>query len=155
MIGIATEIPDDLGKMPDYPTFAEHDRALAWKNCLGQLDSIRALRPNWDDAGAPAISSKLMEIAESLLTESRDLGGEAPSRVVPTPAGTIAVEWQSPDVYMEVEISEGGLECLSHYSDGTIEQATIEFSRAPYGIVEDEPAFLSFGEAVSGFTAAA
>lgn len=86
-------------------TFLADEEARGWKRCSEQLDSIRALRKDWDDAGARPIPTAIVDNTGIILEQFRASGFPVPSRVVPSPVGTIVVEWQGSQVHIEVEIA--------------------------------------------------
>lgn len=142
-------------KPEESATFVEGEILRQWSQCLHQLKSLRALKRNWDDAGAPPVPRLLSDFVQGLLEQAHTDGRVPPSRVVPTPSGTISIEWQLPNLYVEVEVvGSGVLEWIFQYPDGRIEHDTDDESRITTGIVED-PACLDFGEFHSAVAAVA
>ena len=77
-----------------------------WDRRLEDLLSIRSLRDDWDGDGAEAPIPELMDTAIALLGWFRRSGHfPVPSRIVPSPNGTVVIEWESPDMYLEAEIT--------------------------------------------------
>jgi hypothetical protein len=78
-----------------------------WDNAIAKLHSMFSLGNDWDGMGAKAPPAPLIngaiELAEQL--SARRIG-VAPTRVAATPCGTVVLEWQQPNLYMEVEITE-------------------------------------------------
>ncbi len=78
------------------------DSTPGWvDSTLKQLGSISGLGQGWDSYGAPAITRSRIPQAYSLIQAIMDDRAPAP-RLVPTPDGSIQIEWHSCDVDLEV-----------------------------------------------------
>lgn len=65
---------------------------------------LRSLGPDWDGMGADAIEPWTIDRAEKLVVRPNG----KPSRIAPTPAGTIVIEWQRDGYYLEAEVGSSG-----------------------------------------------
>ncbi len=81
-----------------------------WAQRLERLLSIRSLREDWDGDGAGAPIPEVVDAAIYFLDRihhSEDL--PIPDRIVPSPNGTVVIEWQlPPHTYLEAEIATPG-----------------------------------------------
>lgn len=106
-------------------TFLESAQMIAWQKAIQNLNALRSLERNWDGAGAPAVPRSLIAFSLTILDTLKKLGMSPPSRILPTPAGTVAVEWQGPRRYIELEIEKvGELEWMIEHEDETIEHSS-------------------------------
>jgi hypothetical protein len=81
------------------------DRDFEWKKVIRAIHGMLALRDDWDGLGAKSPSSDIISAAMRLADAKRRTNeSPAPTRVAPTPAGTIAMEWQQGSVYTEAEV---------------------------------------------------
>jgi hypothetical protein len=87
-----------LGNLPDS---AAPD---GWGSVQGDIDAISRLEPDWDGMGGSAPSSALIDGLGQFLLKLRSGGSPPPARIVPTPLGTILLEWYSAGTYTEAEI---------------------------------------------------
>jgi len=110
------------------------------------------LEPNWDSYGAPAIQPQsvmaALELTKYLLSTGH---GPAESRIpdlIPTPDGTVQVEWHAGEFFLEVEaISRTRYEVFSHLPEQDDQEFTldVDFSelnrcfKALYLIVDNAP----------------
>ena len=76
------------------------------KQTMQQLTGISALRTDWDSYGAPAISPSTIRRAYRLI---QSIAEERipPPRCVPTPEGSIQLEWHTDDFDLEVLLMPG------------------------------------------------
>ena len=74
-----------------------------WTKASASLLSLSGLQDNWDGEGAMAPIYLLIETAR-LLLERLPRNAPAPSRIVPSPVGSILIEWQIGKHYIEAEI---------------------------------------------------
>jgi hypothetical protein len=88
------------------PTISVEDvRVLEWDRIIRKLHEMLTLRDDWDGMGAIAPPRDVVFSALDLAYHFRALEEfPAPTRVAPTPSGTIGLEWQQPSVYTEAEI---------------------------------------------------
>jgi hypothetical protein len=82
------------------------DKRSRWEQCRRQLEVIRALPEDWDDAGARTISSAIVDCALELLNRWLNEPFAMPSRVVPSPTGSVVLEWQVGNLYSEAEVTD-------------------------------------------------
>lgn len=93
----------------------------SWKKMLNRLNSLRSLSDNWDDEGSEAPNSDIITGAFLLLNELHAMDYHPPSRILPSPQGTIVIEWQIDDCYIEAEIeSLHRAEWMKRTREGTI-----------------------------------
>ena len=83
---------------------SERKRYDDWKQLERILKEIAALRKGWDDAGAEPIDMVLLTSVYDLLVQIRTEDQPAPTRVIPSPDGSILVEWSGEGYYQEIEI---------------------------------------------------
>jgi len=84
-----------------------------------KIAAISRLQPGWDSYGAPAISAKAVEVADSLVRFLHEIGAEEPA-VVPTSGGGIQLEWHQGDFDVEINVRPNGWAAIS------IEDVSIE-----------------------------
>lgn len=76
-----------------------------WNTTIQRLESIQALRDDWDGLGGQAPSSELFLTAVVLVHFWMENKKAPPTRVVASTAGTIIFEWQGTDgSYAEFEV---------------------------------------------------
>lgn len=79
--------------------------ATRWVKSESDLKSIRRYREDWDGFGSPAPDPILVDAAIRFLGKLRKDGiFEPPFRVALSPNGSICIEWQSKEEYVEAEI---------------------------------------------------
>ncbi|MYB37151.1 MAG: hypothetical protein F4Y26_07165 [Gammaproteobacteria bacterium] len=85
--------------------------ATCWTRSSSQrLAEIAALQEDWDSYGAPPISRARIEAVGDLIQTVAD-GRAPPPTLVPTPDGSIQLEWHSHGVELEVQmLSESEME---------------------------------------------
>ena len=105
----------------DDVTFDVIEEASKWQRCHRQIQDIERLTSGWDDAGAPPVSRALISSVWRVLQEFERHGFHTPTRISPTRAGTVCIEWQLRS-YIELEVVDGALEWLVQLPDGKIEQ---------------------------------
>jgi hypothetical protein len=77
----------------------------AWREQYASLAELRRLRDGWDGEGARAPSRELLDSLEYFLQlQHENESNPAPSRIVATADGTIAIEWHIPPVFSSLEI---------------------------------------------------
>ena len=90
-----------------------------WAIAIESLDRMARLEDDWDGMGSEVPAPEIVARAIELIGEIRGNGWPAPSRVTPCPAGSIILEWQTPDKYLDIDIeSPGELEWMSSVGDG-------------------------------------
>ena len=91
-------------------TFLESEANRKWKARVDDLLAIRTLTDDWNGFGAQPPDPQLIDNAIDLL---RWLQGETdfgpPSRVTPSPVGSVVIEWQRDRDYLEAELGEPGV----------------------------------------------
>ena len=81
--------------------------ASAWKQRIDDLLSVRQLKHDWDGLGAVAPHPELVDSAIDLTKRLEERGElPAPSRVAAGPSGTVLIEWQIGEAYLETEIEQ-------------------------------------------------
>lgn len=88
-----------------FPPVAEA-AADAWLVADNRLSGIRRLDADWDGDGATAPAVELTDSVQHLLARLREEGRPAPTRIVPTADGTIAIEWHEPSAFISLEVSQ-------------------------------------------------
>ena len=76
-----------------------------WPRQLSRIAKLKLLKDNWDGEGAIAPSRELLQSLAHLLRIHQENGYPAPSRIVPTVDGIIAIEWQMPPRFASLEIA--------------------------------------------------
>lgn len=79
---------------------------IAWDMAMRELEHLASLKHGWDGEDADPIEALILESTEQLLQELQRRYWGAPTRIVPTPEGGLAVEWRSATRYQEIEIEE-------------------------------------------------
>ena len=97
-VGLGSLGMDALASSP------EHSLAHLWDLRLSDLLSIRRLSDDWDGEGAEAPGPELVDLAITLLDRWRASGVAVPERIVPSPNGTVVIEWQWPHAYLEADV---------------------------------------------------
>lgn len=78
--------------------------ALSWAKQDACLSKMYQLEDGWDGEGARAPSRELVESVAELMRRHRESNRPAPSAIVPTPDGTIFIEWQNPPEFASLEV---------------------------------------------------
>jgi hypothetical protein len=90
----------------------------SWSRIIDDLLAMYAMRDNWDGLGAEAPGSDLLRSTIDLvclLKEEPEI--PVPSRIIPTPIGTVLLEWQTARQYLEWEVTRPyTAECMSKES---------------------------------------
>lgn len=118
-----------------------------WAQWFENLLSIRSLQDDWDGDGADAPTPEVVDAASRFLNAiRRSKQFPVPNRIVPSPNGTVVIEWQLPNIYIEAEITaadtiewmvqEGGHEPKhyteeKHYTEDLGRQYSTETSSIP------------------------
>ena len=80
------------------------DSTPSWvDSTLRQLEALSGLGKDWDSYGAPSVTRSRIPQAYSLIQAVMDDRAPAPT-LVPTPDGSIQIEWPSCDVELEVSL---------------------------------------------------
>jgi len=80
-----------------------------WQRIINALHAMLSYRDDWDGLGSPAPDRDIVVGAIALMNRLMiQPDCPAPTRTAATPSGTVGVEWQSPTLYMEAEITEPG-----------------------------------------------
>ena len=99
-----------------------------WRATQDRIRAIAALEPDWDGMGADAPSSAIFDGLIRYIQSLRERATPPPSRIAPTPLGTIILEWQSPGLYIEAEIvSSDRLEVMEAPEGRPIRHSLISF----------------------------
>lgn len=75
-----------------------------WNAIIEKVLDLRNLEDDWDGLGAKAPSAALLDSALQLAELFRQGGMKSPSGVVPGLDGEVIFDWQSKEVYQEVEV---------------------------------------------------
>jgi hypothetical protein len=76
-----------------------------WESAVQKMVAFQELEDDWDGQGAQAPTYEILCSAIGLAYTFHQQGVDPPSRVVPTPEGSVVFEWQDPDgTYAEVEV---------------------------------------------------
>ena len=106
--GARTSRPDVSAPWVDVspPTMSpEVERVSQWNKMIRKIHVMLTLTDDWDGIGATAPSWSIVFSALELAYALRETSHyPAPTRVAPTPSGTVGLEWQQPSVYTEAEI---------------------------------------------------
>lgn len=109
-----------------------------WKKMLNRLNSLRCLSGNWDDEGSEAPNNDIITGAFLLLNKLNAMDYHPPSRIIPSPQGTIVIEWQIDDCYIEAEIeSLHRAEWMKRTREGTISHWIMELPKRETGSETD------------------
>ena len=102
------------------PTMSpEVERVSQWNKIIRKIHAMLTLCDDWDGMGAIAPSWSIVFSALELAYALRETAHyPAPTRVAPTPAGTVGLEWQQPSVYTEAEIVAPGRSEWMQIKDG-------------------------------------
>jgi hypothetical protein len=77
----------------------------SWSTIFDALERIRSLPENWDDQGAAAVESELVDSALELVQVLRRTGSRrCPDSISPGVNGTVLLEWLDGPVYTEIEV---------------------------------------------------
>ena len=91
-----------------------------WRARFRDIDQITLLQENWDGEGAEIPNYALLQSVKDLLHRMYSRQEPPPSRIMPTPDGTIVIEWQAQQTYRECEVAEPyHAEWFVRYPDGT------------------------------------
>lgn len=108
------------------------DPFIQWKKIFCRLESMKRLGDNWDGEGAETPSEEIIYAAWNLLEGEIRANNRAPSRILPTPLGSILIEWQEDGVYTDAEIdTPNRVEWMRCTSNGRISHWVTEISLSP------------------------
>ncbi len=97
----------------------EGERVSRWNKTIRKMHAMLTLSDDWDGMGAIAPAWNIVFSALELAYALRAVVDyPAPTRVAPTPAGTVGLEWQQPSAYTEVEIVAPGHSEWMQIKDG-------------------------------------
>jgi hypothetical protein len=83
--------------------------AKQWRNVLGQLNEIRSLQDDWDEMGAIAPFTAIVDSALAglyRLRNRRDWRDFPPSRASVAPDGRVIIDWQYGKNYLHAQLIE-------------------------------------------------
>ena len=95
-------------ELPVHSASDAHDpsaAAAAWNQRIDQLLAVRQLEDDWDGQGSPAPAVEVVDSALVLALLLRQAGVEPPTGVVQSVGGEVLFDWQSPDKYVELEVT--------------------------------------------------
>jgi hypothetical protein len=105
-------------------TFSSADNEAKWDDLLRDLrmslNSLANLAEDWDSYGAPPINLDQLEQASDFLNRVMLPGTPAPS-ILPTPLGSVQIEWHTEGIDFEVQTTSDSTFELS-YVDSVKEQ---------------------------------
>ncbi len=118
-----TRIPETVRRQIDaaslFRNAALDSKMHQWQKIVESLYAMLSYREDWDGMGSPSPDRDIISSAIGLLSQLKVIPEyPVPTRVVATPAGTIGIEWQLPDRYLEVEITEPKLSQWMMIGDG-------------------------------------
>jgi hypothetical protein len=106
---------------PPRLTVRQHDPDFV-RAVQSALESIRALAPNWDGYGAPAIQPAVIDAAKSFIAELPENLAPRP-RVVPMANGTLQLEWHQGPKSLELEFeSPSSIRYLQWHPEQGVEE---------------------------------
>lgn len=97
------QVPTTLN---DTALFDRDDQEEMWNRKLIDLLALATLSDDWDGEGGCAPDSTILGSAVDLFATLRSQGIYPPMRILPISDGSIMLEWQTDDVYVEAEIIE-------------------------------------------------
>lgn len=88
----------------------EDERNRLWGKAFLDLRAYGALASDWDGEGGLPPDPNVLSVASTLLAQWRRSSSRSlpPVRILPTSGGTILIEWQDSNRYMEAEITRSG-----------------------------------------------
>jgi len=93
--------------MPQVVAPCAPSRVRLYQELLAQLADFSRLGDNWDGYGGAPISREAIALVRSVLgAQMRNPGGLVFPEIVPTPNGTVALEWQEGGGEAVVEVGE-------------------------------------------------
>ncbi len=85
----------------------DFDADSRWGERSDDLHRLLSLPDDWDGQGAVAPESLLVNSAIDLLRKFREQTElPPPTRIVAAPSGSVVLEWQTGEVYLEAEVFE-------------------------------------------------
>lgn len=83
----------------------ERTRGHGWQFVWEELDELSRLEDNWDSQGAIAPTKDVINGAFNLARDLAVLDYPPPHRVVASVNGTIYLEWDTPMIFQEIEVT--------------------------------------------------
>lgn len=132
----AERVTISLERAQPSPLFDESD--LEWDRHRRRLFDIRRLKDDWDDGGARAPDPLLVDAAIQLLDDLRRRSGwSPPERVLPTPDGTVVIEWRVGAMHLTIEILSPEIIELYRKEPGRPPQLTVDRPRRAGMLLSD------------------
>lgn len=126
------------------------DARSGWSHIVDELLAMYAMKDDWDGLGAEAPCPSLVRSAMHLVRLLRELpANPIPSRVVPTPIGTILFEWHPAGRYEEWEITEPYMaHCMLAQAESSAQHSEVRWKPAQYSqdIASEQPLLANNGE---------
>ena len=101
VLGISDHMRDQLRELSKLPDDPNDPNDLTVIGIYDRLRELSKLPEDWDGLGA---KQPKPEVIDSILALVSLRGG--PSRIVVSPSGSIVLEWQTPGIRLEVEVTE-------------------------------------------------
>jgi len=82
---------------------------MQWSRITRELKEIKQLSDDWDGLGATAPTLNTWQRASQVFNAMRENSASdygPPTRVVPSPEGTIVFEWQFQSLFISAEVSD-------------------------------------------------
>lgn len=87
----------------------EDERNQRWRKAFRDLQRCDGLAVDWDGEGGVPPDARVLFVARSQLTRWYESSHNSPPvRILPTSSGSILIEWQEPNHYVEAEITKSG-----------------------------------------------
>lgn len=80
-----------------------------WELASSKLATISSLPNDWDEGGADAFDPRIIRTASDLLAHYRAKGTPPPQAVVPSPDGSVVLEWYGEGNYVSAVIEVPGV----------------------------------------------
>lgn len=121
-------------------TFPASEEEQAWRRCATEIRRLRTLSDDWDLAGAIAPSAEAITNALAYLTRERSRQPDRPPNFISaSPSGTVVLEWEWPDAFIELEIDASFLHRMYREPGGEIKHQHVWLRRPDEGASISEP----------------
>ena len=88
-----------------YRFVASRNQVADWSaDCLDRIKRLRELNQNWDSYGANPVDPRSIEVAKQLVRMFAEVTGIDCPRVAASPAGNVALSWESEDQSRELDL---------------------------------------------------
>lgn len=89
-------------------TLSDPSAQQRWRRIQQDITRVRSLRENWDGMGTTAPELETVENAAVFAVSLQTNRMLPPTRVVPSPDGSILLQWETDGGYLEAEVSDPG-----------------------------------------------